>query len=166
MTQQSTLPRAHIVHQLRGRLRLRIREKRLDSDYFQEVSARIESLDGVTEVSCNATTGSLLLLHPELPFVDLEPRLNDLSLFEMVTEPEITATPLEKVSNGFSWLNQAISETSSGDLDLRSLAFLGLIALSIQQIMRGNIMGPAIPMLFNAMSLVQQTDSSDADSVS
>ena len=86
------LPRAYIVHQVRGRLRLRIREKRQDVEYFQRVCARLETLDGVTEVNFNSNTSSLLILHPELPFEELEPALVSLDLFQLMSAPEPKAT--------------------------------------------------------------------------
>ncbi len=150
------LPRAYIVHQVRGRLRLRIREKRQDPDYFQEICPQLESLAGISEVSFNDNTGSLLLRHPELPFTELGPRLSELGLFELVEGPEPKSTALNPVFSGFSWIDKTISDGSTGKVDLRSLAFLGLIGLSAQQIYRGNILGPAIPMLLSALDLAQQ----------
>ncbi len=163
------LPRAYIVHQLRGRLRLRIREKRQDPDFFQEICVRLESLPGVVDVRCNANTGSLLLLHPEQSYVELEPQLQGLGLFELVSGSEPTSSMLEPMFEGFSWADQALNETSTGKVDLRSLAFIGLMGLAVQQIYRGNIVGPAIPMLISALDLAQQstqsatTASPDAD---
>lgn len=150
------LPRAYIVHQVRGRLRLRIREKRQEPEYFQEICPQLELLAGITEVSFNDITGSLLLRHPGLPFAELSPRLSKLALFEIVEGPEPKNTALNPVFSGFSWIDQVVSEGSTGKVDLRSLAFLGLIGLSAQQIYRGNIIGPAIPMLLSALDLAQQ----------
>lgn len=157
------LPRAYIIHQARGRLRLRIREKRQDLDYFQAVCAQLESLAGVTETRFNGTTGSLLLLHPELLYVELEPQLKELALFELVDGPEPKSPALNPVFAGFSWIDQAISEGSAGNVDLRSLAFIGLIGVAAQQLYRGNIAGPAIPMLLSALSLAQQINQSTTD---
>ncbi len=157
------LPRAYIIHQLRGRLRLRITEKRQDPDYIQEVCGKLESLPGVAEVSFNETTGSLLLLHPELGFAELEPQLLELALFELVNGPEPKSPLLNPVWQGFSWFDQAISSGSAGNIDLRSLAFLGLLGLSAQQIYRGNIVGPAIPMLLGALNMAQQINQPTVD---
>ncbi|MEN8180331.1 MAG: HMA2 domain-containing protein [Pseudomonadota bacterium] len=158
------LPRAYIVHQVRGRLRLRIREKCQDPDYFQAVCVQLESLDGVTDVSFNDATGSLLLLHPELPYAELAPLLQRLALFELVDGPEPKSLALNPVFEGFSWMNHALSEGSAGNVDLRSLAFIGLIGVAAQQLYRGNIAGPAIPMLLGALSLAQQINQSTPES--
>ncbi|MEN8165987.1 MAG: HMA2 domain-containing protein [Pseudomonadota bacterium] len=150
------LPRAHIVHQLRGRLRLRIREKRQEPEYFEELLNRLQSVTGVSEVRVNQTTGSLLLLHPELPYAELEAQLNELELFEIVATPEAKGSALNPVFAGFSWLDQAISEESIGHFDLRSLVFIGLVGLAAHQMYRGNITVPAIPLLLSALSLADQ----------
>jgi len=157
------LPQAYIVHQVRGRLRLRIREKRQDPDYFQAVCVRLEALPGVIGVSCNNTTGSLLLLHPELPYAELAPQLQGLDLFELVDGPEPKTPALAPVFEGFSRINDAVAEGSTGKIDLRSLAFIGLMGLSAQQIYRGNIVGPAVPMLLGALTLAQQITQSTTD---
>lgn len=150
------LPRAHIVHQLRGRLRLRIREKRQEPEYFEELLNRLQSVKGVSEVRVNDTTGSLLLLHPELPYAELEAQLKELELFEIVATSEAKGSALNPVFAGFSWFDQAISEGSTEHFDLRSLAFIGLVGLAAHQMYRGNIMVPAIPLLMSAWSLADQ----------
>ena len=38
------IPRAQIVHQVHGRLRLRIQERRKDADYFEAVREHLEDL--------------------------------------------------------------------------------------------------------------------------
>ena len=56
---------AFVVHELFGRLRLRIPEKRKDGAYFAELAERLSECPGVTRVESNALTGSVLLLHTE-----------------------------------------------------------------------------------------------------
>ena len=150
------LPRAYIVHQARGRLRLRIREKRQDPEYFLAVCAKLESLSGVADISFNENTGSLLILHPELPYTELAPQLHELALFELVDGPEPKSPVLTPVFEGFTWMDHALAEGSTGKIDLRSVAFIALLGLAAQQIYRGNILGPAVPMLLSALDLAKQ----------
>lgn len=150
------LPKAHIIHQLRGRLRLRIKDKRQEPDYFAELCRRIEALDGVTEVSANPNTGSLLLLHPEQSFTDLEPQLQALELFEIVDAPASEQSVLMPVFSGIARIDEGLAAGTSGNFDLRTLAVIGLLGVAVQQIYRGNIVGPAIPMLMSALELARQ----------
>lgn len=150
------LPKAYIVHRVRGRLRLRIREKRQDSDYFQSVRARLASLEGVTEVSCSDNTGSVVVVHPELSFAELRLPIQSLELFELVEGAEPQSQALSPLFEGFAWMDRSLGDASMGKFDLRSLAVIALLGLSARQIMRGNIIGPAVPMLLNALSLSQQ----------
>ena len=157
------LPQAHIVHQLRGRLRLKIKEKRQDPEYFTTLCSRIESLDGVEEVSVNLTTGSVLLLHPQQPFAELEPQLIALEMFELVAAPPPRQSALMPVFDGIAQLDEGLADGTSGNYDLRTLAVLGLIAAAVYQLYRGNIAGPAIPMLISALDLARQIAVSRTD---
>ena len=150
------LPQAQINHRLRGRLRLKIREKRQDADYFTTLCSRIEALDGVMEVSANPITGSVLLLHPELPYAQLEPRLAALDLFEIVAAPAPKQSALMPVFDGVASLDQGLAGGTSGNFDLRTLAVIGLVGAAVHQLYRGNIFGPAVPMLVSALDLARQ----------
>jgi hypothetical protein len=157
------LPQAQIVHQLRGRLRLKIREKRQDPEYFTNLCSRIEALGEVMEVSANPTTGSVLLLHPELPYERLEPQLAALELFEIVAAPPPRQSALIPVFDGVARLDKGLSTGTSGNFDLRTLAVIGLLGVAVHQLYRGNIVGPAIPMLMSALDLARQIPVAKAD---
>ncbi len=58
-------PRATVVHQMAGRTRLRIPDKRRDQPYFDQVADRLRELPGVTQVEANATTASVLIEHEQ-----------------------------------------------------------------------------------------------------
>lgn len=148
------LPKAHIVHQIRGRLRVRIPEKCLDSGYFASLQEQLESLPVVSDVETSAVSGSVLLLHPLHAFDEVRPELERLGLFELSTEKPPAITPMEAVSAKMARTDDAITEISSGGLDLRTLAFVAAILLALQQAIRGNWTGPAIPMILAALSLL------------
>jgi hypothetical protein len=150
------LPQAHIVHQLRGRVRLRIKEKRQDPAYFDTLCSHIEALEGVSEVSANPNTGSLLILHPDLPFAQIEDQLTALRQFELISAPEPQQTALMPVFKGVGWLDEGLAEGTSGSFDLPTLGVIGLLGVAAYQLYRGNIIGPAIPMLMAALDLARQ----------
>jgi hypothetical protein len=148
------LPKAHIVHRIRGRLRIRIPEECLNSDYFASLQEQLESLPVVSEVEVSAVSGSVLLLHPLHAFEEVRSELERLGLFELTTEKPPAMTPMEAVTAKIARTDDAINEISSGGVDLRTLAFVAAILLALQQAIRGNFSGPAIPMILAALSLL------------
>jgi hypothetical protein len=157
------LPKAYIVHQLRSRVRFRIREKRQDTEYFEAVTQRIESLQGVEEIKANPNTGSLLLLHPDQPFDELVGELAELELFEIIDAPGPKQSALMPVFGGISEIDRGMAEETAGNFDLRTLAIIGLVGVSVYQIYRGHVMAPAIPMLLSALDLAQQIKADSAE---
>jgi len=151
-----TLPQAHIVHQLRGRVRLRIKDRREDPDYFMDLCRRLEALEGVEAVNANPTTGSVLLLHPGCAYERLQPQLVALELFEFVEVPPPARSALSPVFEGVARIDEGLAAGTSGNYDLRTLAVLGLLGVAVHQLYRGNIVGPAIPMLITALDLARQ----------
>ena len=57
------LPLAELVHQLPGRLRLRVDSRRGDSAFFADMAKRVAGMAGVRAVRANPRTGSLLIEH-------------------------------------------------------------------------------------------------------
>ncbi|MGD8312163.1 MAG: hypothetical protein PVJ66_06160 [Gammaproteobacteria bacterium] len=152
-------PVACIVHQVRGRIRLRIREKRQDETYFEDARSLLESLPGIVQVSVNSSTASIVM-HHELPNNDvLLERLDDCGLFVLGTESAQQTTTFAPLRNGLSGIEQALKSGTAGSVDLRTLAFLGMMGLTLHQILRGQVLGPALPMLWNAFSLIDRASS-------
>ena len=156
-------PLAHIVHQTRCRVRLRIAEKRKDPDYFEEVGEQLETVSGILEFRTNSATGCIILQHPEQTWPELEPQLEQLGLFEISGTPETGKPAMESLATGLSRVDKAVTAGSGGRVDLKTLAYLGLMAITISQAMRGQLLGPAIPLLFTAMSLVDRLTSPATD---
>ena len=57
------LPAAFIEHQLPHRLRLKIPSMRGDGAFFEELARRLSMLPGVTALSANPVTASILIHH-------------------------------------------------------------------------------------------------------
>jgi hypothetical protein len=150
----SPTPKAYLVHRLPGRVRLRVREKRQDTDYFDRVRRQLAWLPGVESVRVNAATGSVLVLHPDMPYADLERRLQALELFALVPEAEPVTPPLAGVRAGMARIDALLGSSFPGGLDLRTLVVMGAGALALRQIVRGEVLGPGLPLLWSAMELV------------
>jgi hypothetical protein len=155
---------AYIVHQIPGRVRLRIRGKRQDEAYFEELRRQLQPVDGIEHVRVNCNTGTIIVRHPEKPYADLETELRRLQLFDIAegTEPETPA--LKPLISGLSKIDRLINEESAGIANLRTLVVAAAVLLAIRQFRRGELLGPALPLLWNALELVGRFNGWASDS--
>ena len=144
---------AYIVHQIPGRVRLRIRGKRQDQAYFEEVCRQLQPLDCIEDVRVNCNTGSIILRHAETPYAEVETELRQLQLFEIGEGPEPETPALRPLQSGLSKIDQLIKEESLGVASLRTVVIVAAVLLAIRQFRRGNLLGPALPLLWNALEL-------------
>ena len=149
-------PRAYLVHQIQGRLRLRIPDRREDEAFFEEVSASLDGWPDGVEIRVKPDTGSVLLLHPSVPFDELEPRLRDNGLFEFVAAPPPPGPALAPLLSGVSRLDRAVSEATAGSADLRTVLFIAAVGLAIRQLLRGELFGPALPLAWMAFEVASR----------
>ncbi|MGB5260910.1 MAG: HMA2 domain-containing protein [Gammaproteobacteria bacterium] len=160
-------PCAYVVHQTRSRVRLRIREKRNDFEYFEAVRRQLDLLPGVGEVRINTVTGTILLLHSGQSCTQLLDKLRQLELFDFIDGPEPTASVLAPLSSGIAMIDKTLADSSGGRVDLRALAYIGLMAVTVHQIRRGQVLGPALPAIWQALSLLNRVkdwrDAASAD---
>jgi len=144
---------AHVVHQLPGRLRLRIPEHRKDEAFFDSLAGRLREIEDIISVSRDALTASLLI-HHQVPEDRIWSFLEE--LLELTLQPApatATAYSLSSVGAGIQAVNHSLQRASGGATDLRTLLFLLLVGLAIRQILRGQIMIPATGLLWNAFEL-------------
>src|SRR4051812_9705312 len=74
---------AVVVHQIPGRVRLSIADKRGDGDYFSSLSRKFSGFDGVHRVKTNPVAGSIVLEYAG-GLQELLGRIAAASLFELV----------------------------------------------------------------------------------
>ena len=60
------------------------------------------------------------------------------------------------LQSALSRFDGAIASETAGSADLRTLMFVGLMALTLRQAWRGEIMAPALPLLGMALSLADR----------
>lgn len=150
------LPHAHIIHQIKGRIRLRIPDMRGDSAYFEQVGNKISALECLSQYNTNTITGCIVMHHPENDWSDVSEQLDALDLFE-ITEALIEDTPaMMPLLHGVSRLDKAVAQGSAGRLDLRTITYIALLVLAIRQIMQGQVLGPAMPLLLHAWTLADK----------
>lgn len=147
---------AYIVHELPGRLRLKIPKKRGDSAYFTEISRRLARFPGITDVRGKADTGSLLVQHSRaIGAPDIAAEAERSALFRLIRTPEKPrATLLQHAAAGAQVMDHGLAAASRGFLDLRSIILLMLLGMAARQAAQGQIMVPAFSLLVFAAELV------------
>lgn len=150
------IPRVQLVHRARGRLRLRVPERRKDQAWLRHAAHRLETIRGVESVEIGLATASLLVRH--LASEDIEPRVRALDIWSFDKEGQESPAALEQLSDAFGLLNQQLRGLTENRTDLQTLAFLLLVVFSIAQILRGKLMAPAVSMLWYAFELASRRE--------
>jgi hypothetical protein len=137
---------ACLVHGLPGRTRLRLPAQRGRPACFAELVERLQACPGVQRVVANPDTASLLLEH-HVPFADIVVFARQQELFDLEPSSAISAG----VTTYRDWLSRQLQ--AGRHLNVRSLVVSGLVALSLVQIARGQILAPASTLLWYAWHL-------------
>jgi len=100
-------------------------------------------------VTANPLTGSLLVVH-EAPFDVVVAFAEEQQLFRLVG-PLPPASLRARVAEGLEDASRNLETVSGGELDLDGALILGLTGLAIHQAIEGNIMAPAVTLLWYAL---------------
>ena len=149
-------PNAYIVHSTRERLRLRIPERRNNDAYFEAVRAELDALPEGLDVRVRPSTASVLLVHPTLPLPEVKLRLGESDLFTLAQGPCPSRRALAPLINAAAKIDRSLIKGTVGSADLRTLLFLVIVALAIRQFKRGEVLGPAIPLLWTALQIAER----------
>jgi hypothetical protein len=161
------LAHAVIVHDIPGRTRLRIAEKRRDVAYFTRLADDLRKCQGVTAVMTNAVTGSVLVLHDakNADRVVADGRMRE--LFELVEAPAAVAPPHlgEILAAGASRMNAWMQRETNDGTNLKSLALGGLLFAGLWQSLRGRWLPEAVTLFWYALSMNGSNRAPDLDAV-
>lgn len=140
------LPEAKIEHRIIGRLRLRLPSMRGDTEYFTELREALSDLPSTGVVTITPATGSVLFEDTSLGTASLRRIAREHGWFEML--PEM----------GSPGPREAAVQPAPlpGVLDSRELRvplILILLALALVQAARGQLMVPALGLLWFAYEL-------------
>lgn len=148
-------PLAFAIHRTSGRLRLRIPDRRHDSDFFAELAQRLGAIPGVSDVAVNpATAGVLIRLDPDSG-LDPLPSIEGTGLVQVTDGAPPLSPALSAVRRGARRIDQAMEATTGHILDLRTLGFGFLVLLAVRQALRGQIAAPAVPLFWYAFELLR-----------
>ncbi len=138
------LPDAYLSHQTSERLRLKIPSKKGDIAYFSSLRKEFSNNQGIKGIEVNPLTGSVLFIHNANKDTITE-LAEAKSLFRLVEKVENTegSSLSSKISEAFKDLNKQVGSFTGREIDIPGIAFLGLLAVGIFQISRGNFTAPA-----------------------
>ncbi len=152
------LPRARVVHRVPGRLRLRIEGKRGDRDWFDDVATTLAMVPGVDGVATSARTSSLKLRHS----VPAEALFEAAAARGLFTVEGGAGDAVEGSPTARLW-------AAAGGFGVKESVAALLIAAALRQVVRGQIMPPAVTLLAYAATLLAarepQSDTSEERSV-
>jgi Heavy metal associated domain 2 len=152
-----SLPAARISHFTAGRLRIRVPEKRRDTEFFRRVADRLAAWASVDHVETNPLTASILVLFSEPEPVFLEAvATNDLfeiDLASALAEQQEPVVPRAAVRS-FEAADTAVRRWTNNQIDMRSTLFLLLFAGGVFQLLRGRLGAPAPTLLWYAGDLL------------
>jgi hypothetical protein len=131
-----------------------------DGDYFSRLKEYLSLLPGVEMVEINPLTASVLVVHRiDLKSVDDLKPVADYSemsgLFKIVVPETSSASLAQNVADGFAAIDGSLKEVTGGTVDIPTLAFLGLLGVSIVQISEGVVAVPAITALWYASTILK-----------
>lgn len=138
---------AQVVHRTRGRMRLRIAERRKDLPYFLDLYEDLRQVPGVTDVEINPSTASVLLYFPGESAGPVLHSLQRIGLLQN-DEGERSSRPLVGRMQGF------FANHRSAATDVRTVLLTLMIGIAIHQALRGKILAPALSVLFYAYDLI------------
>jgi hypothetical protein len=149
--------KGYIAHHIPGhRIRIRVPHKKRDSAFFQGVATQLNGIDGV-KVSVTPETGSVLVHYKG----DLEHLLlsaAEAGLSELI-ELEMGGEPLEPLADRLlsqaGAIEQKLLASTGGQVDVRTFAMLGLVLAAGVQLFRGQIFGPAVPLLWYTAEIIR-----------
>jgi hypothetical protein len=154
---------AFVVHELPGRLRLKIPEKRGDTAYFARLAEQLPHCPGILRVDGRVHTGSLLVLHGAATrAADIDAYAGRLGLFSLTDRPATPRRTLRQCANaGVDALDRGLLAASGGVIDFGSAMLLMMLVLAARQAARGQVLVPAFSLLWFALEVTAWRKSGD-----
>jgi hypothetical protein len=141
----SSLPVAYLVHDIKGRARIRISSWKNQGKYLEEVVDILGASDWIKDVIPNVKTGSILILHNgNLEKLDEYAREKGLFRLEKKAFGTKKEVPIKKqIKSSIKGLDLLVKKSTHEQLDLSAALIITLISLSGYQILRGKFIAPS-----------------------
>jgi len=164
------LPEAYITHATKERLRIKIPLRKGDRAFFSALKdhlSKFSEFPGIQKIELNPMTGSILVIHT----LDFNPAYLTLlrgyveqkGLFKIGPSNSSHASVSVNIAQTFKNADKEINDFTGGELDIRSLALIGLIGLGLFQISRGQFMIPAVSAFWYAATLLKDQPAKDGN---
>ncbi|MBV8700177.1 HMA2 domain-containing protein [Bradyrhizobium sp.] len=132
------VPIAYVEHEIPGRLRLRVPDRRGDSGYFESIKQGLSKHPGVKQLNVAPATASILL-HYDGAAEPITAAAHQHGLFEIVHRTLRSASPSPPAANESTVLPSALKTVANG-----------LAGLALLQAGRGQPFGNAVENFWNA----------------
>lgn len=140
---------AEVAHHTRGRLRLRISERRKDLPFFLALYEELRRIPTLGEVTMNPLTGSVLLQFDEANRSAVIEALSTSRLIAVSQTPLAASAPRVPVDTGDAMEALLARRTT----DVRTLVFLIIAALSVHQLLKGQLLAPILTLVLYGLDL-------------
>jgi hypothetical protein len=144
-------PSGRITHRMNGRIRLRIPDKRRDAEYFARLKETLSRCEGVESVLVNPLTASALITG-SADADEVVVFAENSELFRLEARGVVPFS--ERLSHQVHQFDERVREATSGQLDLSSVAVIGMFGATLWQISRRRVLPEALTVLWYAASLL------------
>jgi hypothetical protein len=145
------LPTGRVMHQMQGRLRLRIADKRRDEMYFARLKETLVQCQGVESVTVNPLAGSALVVGAAAA-EEVIRFAQKAELFEIIQERLVPVS--NRLTDQVDRIDERLRDATGGQLDVTALAAVGLLAAGLFQISRRRVLPEGLTILWYAASIV------------
>jgi copper chaperone CopZ len=144
-----------LVHSAPGRCRFKIPDKRHDAAYFQDLKAKLQNMGGVERIDINPLTASVLIGFDssQIQVQALSEQLQAADYFEL-SDSMPTQTVWQRASSGLDRFDHMLQESTSGQIDFKSLLFILLFIMAIRQLHQGVIFSAAATLFWYALQVL------------
>lgn len=143
VTEPPKLP-AQLEHRSHGRIRVRVPRDQRTEAAFERAQRRLESSAGVSRVSVNARSGSILVEGDHTG--SLLSALHDVvEIFERAGPDEVPNAGVEAAVTLVKSVDQKIGELTGGKLSLRWLVPAAFVTLGVRQVLAQGLTLGTIP---------------------
>ena len=144
---------ATIVHQLPGRMRVRIARAQNDREFFAQVRQVFGNMQGIRSVETNYLTGSILFQYTGEPH-EIEQTAAREGLFKIRREAlPLPAAAMMQVS--LSSVRTRLNRFSGSRIDFQGAALLLLAGGSLLQMLRKNVWPAGVTLLWYAANILK-----------
>jgi hypothetical protein len=140
------LERAQIAHRIDGRVRIRVAARRNDAEWFARAAGALAAVPGVSGCSVSPLAASIVVHHAG-SLEDLAAVAVQQGLFALDLAPPV-APAAPSPAAALRKMEDAVRAVTAGEVDLRTAASTALVALGALQLLRGQILAPAVTLFW------------------